>query len=147
MQRSRIRSRRAKGITPLLLVGAVLGLATGFLLGELFAGRSPRALARAMRPGRSPGKPNPFDLTSHLQIELERVLGPDAQTLELVPVARSSIELHGWVSWRRTRTRALNTAREALGPEIRLVDCLLVWGEDDAPPTGEFPTPEERETA
>jgi len=133
-------------LTPFLLTGAVLGLATGFVLGELFAGRSPKELARAIRPRKTGGRRSPFDLTTDLQAALARALGPDAQTLELVPVSRTSIELHGWVTSRRTRARALRTARDVLGSDIRLVDCLLVWGEDDTP-TGEFPIPEERETA
>jgi len=131
-------------LTPVLLTGAALGLATGFLLGELFG--SPKELARAIRPRKAAGRRTPFELTTELQAALARALGPDAQTLELAPVSKTTIELHGWVTSRRTRAKALRTAREVLGSDIRLVDCLLVWGEDDAP-TGEFPIAGERETA
>jgi len=49
----------------------------------------------------------------------------------------------GWVSSRAARSRALRLAREAFGPDIRLVDSLLVWGEDDGSPTGEVAPPDE----
>src|SRR5262245_57554521 len=114
MQRRRIRSRSSSGLTVVVITGAVLGLATGLRLGELFGARSPNALARATRPLRLRGPATPFELTNDLQAALERVLGPDAQTLELVPVSKGSIELHGWVTSRRTRARALQVARDVL---------------------------------
>jgi hypothetical protein len=61
------------------------------------------------------------------------VLGSDSQSLELVAVGRGGLELHGWVTSRQARSRALSTARRIAGSERDLVDRLLVWGEDDQP--------------
>jgi hypothetical protein len=144
MQYRRIREEQSGGTWASLLLGAGLGLAAGFLLGELYAGEGRRAMTRVLLPWRRPGKakPNPSDLTDDLQLALEKVLGPDAQSLDLVPVGSNAIELHGWVTSRMSRSRAIRITREALNPSIKLVDRLLVWGEDDAPLPEPKPEPE-----
>lgn len=135
MQYRRIRSETSTGVTPAALIGLGLGLAAGFLLGELYSGEGRRRVTRAFSAWKHAGRtmPSPGDLTDDLQAALERLLGQDAQSLELVPVGRNALELHGWVTSRAARTRAVRTAREALDPAVHLVDRLLVWGEDDAP--------------
>lgn len=136
MQYRRIRRSASPGsLGPLLLAGLAIGLAAGFVLGELYAGEGTRRLSHGWdqlrrRVGRTV---TPSELTDELQEKLERALGPDAQSLELVAVGRGGLELHGWVTSRGARTRAYRAARAALAPEISLIDRLLVWGEDDQP--------------
>jgi hypothetical protein len=148
MQRHRIRLKRQESLTPLLVLGLSLGVAAGFLLGELYGGNPKGTLKRALTPWRrlGTGSKTMTDLTDDLQSALEQALGDDAHSLELVRVGKQAIELHGWVTSRAARSKALKAARAALATEIRLIDSLLVWGEDDVP-TGEFPLPEESETA
>jgi hypothetical protein len=149
MQYRRIRTGSPTGLGPTALVGLGLGLAVGFVFGELFGGQSGRQTASRLirRLRRADGtRPNPSELTEHVQAALARVLGPDAATLDLVPVGRSALELHGWVTSRPSRTRAAQAVRDALPPDIALVDRLLVWGEDDAPPQA-APLREEPEPA
>jgi hypothetical protein len=137
MQYRRIRRSASSGsLGPLLLAGLGLGLAAGFLLGELYAGEGTRRLSHGWgqlrrRVGRTV---TPSELTEELQEKLDLALGPDAQSLEVVAVGRGAVELHGWVTSRAARTRAYRAARAALAPEVRLIDRLLVWGEDDLPP-------------
>jgi hypothetical protein len=148
MQRRRIRLQRQTGLGPVLVVGLGLGLATGFLLGELYGGNARGTLKRALRPlRRLASAPRTIvDLTADLQQALDQALGLDARSLELVRVGKHTIELHGWVGSRAARSRALRTARAVVAPDIRLIDGLLVWGEDDVAP-GPSPLPEESETA
>jgi hypothetical protein len=140
MQYHRIRSNGAK-LGPLVLLGLGLGVAAGFLLGELYAGRGVGAIRRAMLPWRRGATldRNLTEITDALEQTLETTLGADSTSLELVPVGQHAIELHGWVTSRAARAKALRVARKALGPETRLIDALLVWGEDDAT----APAPEE----
>lgn len=146
MQHRRIRSDDGAGIAPTLLLGLGLGLAAGFVLGELYAGEGRRAVKRALPWRKRDENPTASDLSDDLQTRLRELLGPDADTLELVPVGRNAIELHGWVSSRPSRARAIRAARDGLDPAIKLVDRLLVWGEDDGP-TAEIPIPEESDAS
>lgn len=146
MQYRRIRrSEPADSLGPLLLAGLGLGLAAGFLLGELYAGEGTRRLSHGWGQlrRRVSRTVTPSELTEELQEKLELALGPDARSLELVAVGRGAVELHGWVTSRGARTRAYRAARAALAPEVSLIDRLLVWGEDDLPsapsPTEESP--------
>ncbi len=148
MQRQRIRSNDRTSLAPILILGLSLGLATGFLLGELYGGNAKGTLKRALTPFRrlADGAKSMSDITEELRQALEKALGPDSQSLELVRVGKRALELHGWVTSRAGRSKALRAARAAIAPDIRLSDCLLVWGEDDLP-TGEFQLPDESETA
>lgn len=144
MRRRRIRtSTRSGSLAPVAAIGLALGVAAGFLLGERFAGHPPALLARLLnRRARRPAPARAADLAQALQERLDQALGPDGQSIEMVPVGRDAVEVHGWVTSRAARTRALRIAREALGPDVRLVDSLLVWGEDDRH-TQELPAPEQ----
>ena len=134
MQYRRIRKDSSAGVGAAILVGVGLGLAAGFFLGELFAGEGPRGVGRAISPWRRrPVTPTAAGLTDDLQVALAETIGPDARALRLVPVGRNALELHGWVASRVSRARTIRAARELLHPGIRLVDRLLVWGEDDRP--------------
>ncbi len=148
MQRQRIRLKQRGTLTPILILGLSLGVAAGFLLGELYAGNAKGTLKRALTPWRrlTTGSKSMTDMTDDLQQALQQALGPDSQSLELVRVGKHAIELHGWVTSRAARSQALRAARGALAVDIRLIDSLLVWGEDDVP-TGGVTNPEESETA
>ncbi|MBM4187212.1 MAG: hypothetical protein FJ206_07865 [Gemmatimonadetes bacterium] len=119
----------------LTLIGLAVGTAVGFLLGELYSREGSRRLSAGwgqLRARFGPGA-NPGERADTLQQRIEEALGPDSSSLEIVPVGREAVELHGWVSSRTARTRAFRAARAALDPKIRLIDRLLVWGEDDGP--------------
>jgi hypothetical protein len=123
-------------------------MAAGFLVGEFFAGHPPAALRRLLGTRRGDGQEARAStrLAERLQDRLDQALGPDSQSIELIPVGRNAVEVHGWVTSRAARARALRIARDALGPETRLIDGLLVWGEDDRP-SREYAALDERESA
>jgi hypothetical protein len=143
MQQRRIRHVvKRRSVAPALAVGAAIGLAAGFLLGEFFGGQTPARMGKIWSRWRSRTRARTsVDMATHLQERLDHALGPDGQSIELIPVGRNAVEVTGWVTSRLARSRALRIARESLGPETRLVDSLLVWGEDDrvspAPPASE----------
>jgi hypothetical protein len=113
------------------LVGLGLGALAGFVLGELYG---PAALRAVATPRRGRG-PSMAELVHDAQAALagDDLLAPLG--LEILPVSRQTVELHGWVPSRRLRTRAHRVVREAVGADA-VVNCLLVRGEDDAaPPT------------
>ncbi len=148
MQYRRIRSRQRTGLLPTVLLGLGLGLAAGLVLGEWLGGQDRKTLAGRLNPWRKreAAPPEPSQLTDRLRAALTEALGPDAAGLELVPVGRQGIELHGWVPSRAARTRAIRAATATIGSSLRLVDCLLVSGEDDLP-NAETPNSEELESA
>lgn len=50
--------------------------------------------------------------------------------LDVVPVRRFALEIHGWVPDRKSRQRAQRLVADAVrGAEI--INCILVRGEDD----------------
>lgn len=106
-------------------------MALGLLAGELLAGRGRKALMPWR--GRRPAPPSSLVLTARVRESLEALLGAEANGLTLVPIGRNGLELHGWVSSRSSRSRAIRAVRELLGGDLNLVDRLLVWGEDDTP--------------
>lgn len=148
MQYRRIRSDREPGALTAVVLGLGLGVAAGFLLGELYAGAGGgRTVKRAIPWGRrKPPVRRPSEYTDDLLERLDTLLGADAQSFQFVQVGRNAIELHGWVTSRQSRTRAIAAARGALDQSIKLVDRLLVWGEDDRPTTA-LPFAEEPESA
>ncbi len=146
MRYRRIRGA-GSGLAPTILIGLGVGLAAGFLLGELYSGTGLRRVRRAVERWRakSPDRPTAQALTIEVQTALAPLLGTDSQSLELIAVGRNGLELHGWVASRSARARSIATARRIAGPARPLVDRLLVWGEDDV--TGTPPSTEEPETA
>lgn len=117
------------------LVGAGLGVVLGFVTGEWLGGGRTSAAPSPSRASRG----RPFSPISgpHAAIRaaysvLEKDESLRTLGLEPVGVSRGVIELHGWVPNRALRARAVRLVRAA--PDIdRLIDCLLVHGEDDAP--------------
>jgi hypothetical protein len=133
MTRLALRRRRAATTLDLpttagaVALGLAAGALAGFLLGELWGPTASRAIRRPKRPVRTGSAATLVDAA-------RTALGADplvaASAIEVVPVGRSAIELHGWVPNRTTRARAIRHVREAL-PEASVIDCLLVHGEDD----------------
>ena len=114
--------------------GFVVGAVAGWLIGEMTGGVS-RARVSSYLGGRKqpPSDPAaPASPRERIRLALEvdeelRDLG-----LTVVPAGRAAVELHGWVPSRRLRARTTRLASIAAAP-LRLVDCLLVRGEDDRP--------------
>jgi BON domain len=117
------------------LVGAGLGLVTGFVLGELLGSRTlpiPRrwgSVPRGKLVARREGPPATASLA-------RAALRSDDQlhdlALEAVGVSPGVVEIHGWVPSRNLRARAIRVVHALTGIE-RVVDCILVHGEDDVP--------------
>ncbi len=142
MPQRRIRPEGTPSLLPTVLTGLGIGLAVGLLAGQLLAGRGRRALIPWRR--KRPAPVSSQVLTARVRQSLEALLGAEANGLTLVPIGRNGLELHGWVSSRSSRSRAIRAVRELLGGDLTLVDRLLVWGEDDNPlPPG---TPPNRPT-
>ncbi|MGH7562340.1 MAG: hypothetical protein ACRENB_15125 [Gemmatimonadales bacterium] len=123
-----------------------IGLAAGFLLGELGGAQGPSRLARMVRSFPVPGRPSRAGERRAIVVARVRTaLATDSAlagtTLDVVPVGRERIELHGWVSSRRLRAHAYRVALATAG--IPVLNRLLVRGEDDgsshAHATGESP--------
>ena len=109
--------------------GLALGAALGFLVGELVG---PRAARVGRREGSSApaGDRSVAELVHDAQSALDADVRLRGLQLEVVPVGRNALELHGWVPDRRARSIAARLVAEAVTVE-RLVNCVLVRGEDD----------------
>lgn len=112
------------------LVGAAIGVVAGFALGEVL-GPSGRRGARDLFRGTSP-KPGPRSAELVRAVRAALLLDPQLRELELepLPAGPGVVELHGWVPNRATRARAVRAVSGVTGVD-RLVNCLLVRGEDD----------------
>lgn len=131
---TRLAVRRRRALAPLdlprtagtIAIGLVAGTLAGFLLGE-WLGPSATSALRPTRPARGPSPAELVHAAQAAMLDDDELARAD---LEVVPVGRGAVELHGWVPSRRARARALRLVRAAV-PDSRLVDCLLVRGEDD----------------
>ena len=112
------------------LVGGGLGLAAGFVLGEMLGNGRPLPSRWGTRKSPPPRGPVPLVAAAWAVIRADETL----RKLELHPVGVGAgvVELHGWVPSRALRARAVRLLQAMPGLE-RLVDCVLVRGEDDAP--------------
>mgnify|MGYP002624474578 FL=1 len=127
----RPRTPRRRSLAGPALLGVALGALAGFVVGELWGPAAGRAIAK---PRRSRG-PSMAELVHDAQAAVAADPGLRDLGLEILPVSRQTVELHGWVPTRALRTRAHRAVREAIGADA-VVNCLLVRGEDDAaPPT------------
>lgn len=118
--------------TPAVLGAAALGLAAGaavgFLLGELFGSAAGRVLQEASDPTPEPGSVAELVHDALAAIEADAVLRECH--LDIVPVRRFAIEIHGWVPDRRARQRAQRLVAAAV-ESAEVINCILVRGEDD----------------
>jgi hypothetical protein len=133
---ARIVARRAFQNPPSFPGGAVmlglgLGVAVGFVLGELLGPVPARAIPGTIRP--------PAASDSSVRVLADRaraVLDGDLMLrdcgLEVIPIGPGRIELHGWVDDRRSRARAGRLVGDAVRADA-IINCLLVRGEDDLP--------------
>src|SRR5436190_20477403 len=115
MGNTRARRRREPGdrltdLLPLALTGVGIGLAAGFLLGQLLSGRSPRALARLL-PWRveAPSRRVP-SAVARVRAAVDGEPSLSGLDLDLMPAGPRGLELHGWVGSRLLRARALRLA-------------------------------------
>lgn len=124
---------------PLRRVGVIVGgLALGGVVGTLLAELLAPAAQRASRRIGKPGKPSVAELVHDAQAVLDADLRLRECALEVIPVGRGSIELHGWVADRRARTRAATLVAQGVNADS-VINCILVRGEDDVvtPPSGD----------
>jgi hypothetical protein len=110
-----------------IVLGLALGAAAGWMVGEWLA---PSAMRRIGVPRRAAAR-SMAELVRDAQGALAADPVLEAIPLEVRPVSRQRVELHGWVPSRRLRAHANRVAGEAVGAES-VINCLLVRGEDDA---------------
>lgn len=127
-----LRSGSPASSTPLaigaIVLGLGLGVAIGFVLTEVAGPVARRAITgRARRV--APGQPVRA-LVAQAQAALDDDLMLRDCRLEVVPVGRGRMELHGWVKDRRSRARAAHLVGDA-APAEAIINCLRVRGEDD----------------
>ncbi|HEV8356301.1 MAG TPA: hypothetical protein VGQ17_05970 [Gemmatimonadales bacterium] len=123
-------------IRPWILLGFGVGAAAGFLLGELFGTeghrRAGRAIAGVWR-GLRHRRPSRSEEAARVMAALRQVPELAGRDFELLSIGQGGFELHGWVATRGERARAYRLA-VAASPGDRIVNCLLVRGEDDVAP-------------
>lgn len=118
------------------LVGTALGVAAGFVLGEILGPVDRRRVSNLFRPVQRPVPLRPPELVRAVQAVLRQDGALRDLELRPLPAGPGILELHGWVPSRAVRARAARTVAAIAGVE-RLVNCLLVRGEDDAPTPAE----------
>lgn len=132
MPRLALQHRRPTPSAPATIGAVTFGLAAGatlgFLLGQLFGGTATRALRGTAR--QTPLRGSVAELVHDALSTLESDLFLRECHLDVVPVRRFALEIHGWVPDRRSRLRALRLVGEAVRP-AEVIDCILVRGEDD----------------
>ncbi|HSR92458.1 MAG TPA: BON domain-containing protein [Gemmatimonadales bacterium] len=117
------------------LVGAGLGLVSGFVLGELLGSsklRFPRRWGSVPRGKLVARREGPPAVASLARAALRHDDQLHDLALEAVGVRVGVVEIHGWVPSRSLRARAIRVVHALPGIE-QVVDCILVHGEDDAP--------------
>jgi len=136
MQLSVTRRHRSGSVArtgALAALGFGAGVAAGFLMGTLFGSGGHRRVGRIVRSaGRGPAA---REGRTVLMDRVRTALAADpelrGQIFELLAVGRTGLELHGWVTSRALRARALRVAEAAAGTEP-IINRLLVRGEDDS---------------
>ena len=110
--------------------GAALGLAAGLIVNETMGEVGPARIKGLVRKRRRAMPARTGQLARLVRQALRA--DPDLAhlTLDALAVSAGSVELHGWVATRAERARAARVACAVPGLE-RLINCLLVHGEDD----------------
>jgi BON domain len=128
---------RTRPSTSELVAWSLVGLGLGLVSGIALAGWLGPIRPRGTRDDREPAlaeRPPVVLKASAAERAVERTLKRDAELsgfeLRALAVGPGVVELHGWVSARSLRTRAMRLAAQVQGIET-LVNCLLVHGEDD----------------
>lgn len=141
MSRSIVRRARVMDASPTsesgpwpLLFGLSLGVAAGFLLGELIGPVASRAVHDRPITRRAQRASQVRQLVAAAQAALDDDLMLRDCHLRVVPIGPGRIELHGWVADRRSRGRAARLVGDAVHAD-EIVNCLQVRGEDDLPPS------------
>ena len=120
----RAASRPAHAVPALL--GLTLGAVAGFIASELWGPVARQALSAPRRPVQRS--------MAALVHDAQAALAADPQlghlVIDVLPVSRQRVELHGWVAVRGLRTRAHRIACDAVGSDA-IINCILVRGEDD----------------
>lgn len=115
------------------LVGLGLGLVGGIALAGWFGPIRRQEDDDTIEPSTAT-TPVKLLKASAAERAVERALAHDVELSDLelraLAVGRGVVELHGWVSSRSLRTRAMRVASQVEGIES-LINCLLVHGEDD----------------
>jgi hypothetical protein len=108
------------------LFGLAVGAVTGFVTSELWG---PAAATPPERPQRR-GNRSMAELVHDAQAALAADPELGVLSIDVLPVSRQRVELHGWVPARTLRTRAYRIGCEAVGADA-VINCILVRGEDD----------------
>ena len=117
-------------------LGVGAGLVAGFALSEWVGGVSRRRVRQVAARLRRPA-PVPLTAAAAARAVETALLADPALaglTLRSLPGGRGTVELHGWVPTRTARAHAARVARTVPGVD-RVVNSLLVRGEDDRPST------------
>jgi hypothetical protein len=107
-------------------LGLALGATAGILLGRFFSGAATEA------PDGSQGAGSVAELVHDALSALENDLQLREYHLDVVPIRRTALEVHGWVPDRQSRLRAQRLVTAAVHP-ADVINCILVRGEDDLP--------------
>ncbi|MES2123067.1 MAG: hypothetical protein V4503_00110 [Gemmatimonadota bacterium] len=109
-------------------LGLALGATAGFLLSEFFGGAATRLLRGEAEP--RPAAGSVAELVHDALSALENDILLRECHLDVVPVRRFAIEIHGWVPTRKARLQAQRLVSDAVHP-AQVINCILVRGEDD----------------
>lgn len=117
---------------PWALCGLSLGIAAGFLAGEMLGSDGHRRLGSLFRPVKHPRHAPRALLGAITQVQEALTADPslEATSIEVRSRGHRGLELRGWVASRNARARAHRVARAASG-EYDVANRLLVRGEDD----------------
>lgn len=117
-----------------MVAGFAVGALAGWLAGELTGGLTRQRMNHYVSGLRRPADDREAPATPRERVRAALDADPDLSrlALEVIPAGRGAVELHGWVPSRTLRARATRLAATAAGA-TRLIDSLLVRGEDDRP--------------
>lgn len=145
----RVNSDRREGHGTLWAVaGFAVGALAGWLAGELTGGVTRERMNHYVSGLRRPVEDLEAPATPRERVRAALDADPDLSRLDLqvIPAGRGAVELNGWVPSRTLRARATRLAATAAGA-TRLIDSLLVRGEDDRPADDDVSPAEAPQTA
>lgn len=130
-----LRDRDSDDLGPWALLGFGVGLAAGFVAGEVFGTSGRKRVGRLLGTlARRRVRPEPRSAVAERIVAVLKADTPlTSFSFEVLSVGRGGLELHGWVTSRALRAQAHRLAQAAAGTDP-VVNRVLVRGEDDAPP-------------